>query len=67
MSLDAMRWAKKAKTGRSSAKSVLTWMADMCGADFTTYPSIAALAEAEQSEEVAAAYAPYIPMKVWQQ
>lgn len=51
MSLDAMRWAKKAKTGRSSAKSVLTWMADMCGADFTTYPSIAALAEATELDK----------------
>lgn len=51
MSLDAMRWAKKVKTGRSSAKSVLTWMADMCGADFTTYPSIAALAEATELDK----------------
>lgn len=46
-----MRWAKKAKTGRSSAKSVLTWLADMCGADFTTYPSIAALAEATELDK----------------
>jgi pyocin large subunit-like protein len=48
MSLDAMRWAKKVKTGRSSAKSVLTWLADMCGADLTAYPSIDALAEATE-------------------
>lgn len=46
-----MRWAKKAKTGRSSAKSVLTWLADMCGADFTTYPSIAALSEATELDK----------------
>ncbi|MDL0069417.1 DnaT-like ssDNA-binding domain-containing protein [Enterobacter chengduensis] len=51
MSLDAMRWAKKAKTGRSSAKSVLTWLADMCGADLTTYPSIAALSEATELDK----------------
>ncbi|MBL1728855.1 primosomal protein, partial [Klebsiella pneumoniae] len=25
MSIDAMRWAKKVKTGKSSAKAVLTW------------------------------------------
>jgi len=48
MSLDAMRWAKKVKTGRASAKSVLTWMADMCGADLTAYPSISALSEATE-------------------
>lgn len=48
MSLDAIRWAKKVKTGRSSAKSVLTWLADMCGADLTAYPSIDALAEATE-------------------
>lgn len=51
MSLDAMRWAKKARTGRSSAKSVLTWLADMCSADLTTYPSIAALAEATELDK----------------
>ncbi len=46
-----MRWAKKAKTGRSSAKSVLTWLADMCGSDLTTYPSIAALSEATELDK----------------
>jgi pyocin large subunit-like protein len=46
-----MRWAKKARTGRSSAKSVLTWLADMCSADLTTYPSIAALAEATELDK----------------
>lgn len=51
MSLDAMRWAKKIRTGRSSAKAVLTWMADMCGADFTTFPSITALAEATELDK----------------
>ncbi|WP_249421778.1 DnaT-like ssDNA-binding domain-containing protein [Enterobacter sp. RHBSTW-00901] len=51
MSLDAMRWAKKVKTGRSSAKSVLTWLADMCGSDLTTYPSIAALSEATELDK----------------
>ncbi|EFG4345559.1 primosomal protein, partial [Escherichia coli] len=25
MSIDALRWAKKVKTGSSSSKSVLTW------------------------------------------
>lgn len=48
MSLDAMRWAKQVKTGRAAAKSVLTWLADMCGADLTAYPSISALAEATE-------------------
>lgn len=43
-----MRWAKKVKTGKSSAKSVLTWLADMCGADHTAFPSIPALAEATE-------------------
>lgn len=51
MSLDAMRWAKKVKTGRSSAKAVLTWLADMCGSDLTTYPSITALAEATELDK----------------
>lgn len=51
MSLDAMRWAKKVKTGRSSAKSVLTWLADMCGADHCAFPSIAALAEATELDK----------------
>ncbi|EOV4002107.1 primosomal protein, partial [Escherichia coli] len=27
MSIDALRWAKKVKTGSSSSKSVLTWLA----------------------------------------
>ncbi|MCP6473734.1 DNA-binding protein, partial [Klebsiella pneumoniae] len=48
MSIDAMRWAKKIKTGKSSAKAVLTWMADMCGADLCAFPSIPALAEATE-------------------
>ncbi|MGL5800623.1 MAG: helix-turn-helix domain-containing protein, partial [Plesiomonas sp.] len=48
MSIDAMRWAKPIKTGRSSSKAVLTWLADMCGADLTAYPSIAALADATE-------------------
>lgn len=51
MSLDAMRWVKKTTTGKSSAKAVLTWLADMCGADLTTYPSIAALAEATELDK----------------
>lgn len=51
MSLDAMRWAKKVKTGRSSAKSVLTWLADMCGADHCAFPSITALAEATELDK----------------
>ncbi|MDU5473991.1 MULTISPECIES: DnaT-like ssDNA-binding domain-containing protein [unclassified Pantoea] len=51
MSLDAMRWAKKVKTGRSSAKAVLTWLADMCGSDLTAYPSITALAEATELDK----------------
>ncbi|WP_410009774.1 DnaT-like ssDNA-binding domain-containing protein [Pantoea agglomerans] len=51
MSLDAMRWAKRVKTGRSSAKAVLTWLADMCGADLTAYPSITALAEATELDK----------------
>ncbi|MFP1496115.1 primosomal protein [Escherichia coli] len=33
------------KTGSSSSKSVLTWLADMCGADSCAYPSVSALAE----------------------
>lgn len=45
MSIDALRWAKKVKTGSSSSKSVLTWLADMCGADLCAYPSVSALAE----------------------
>lgn len=45
MSIDALRWAKKVKTGSSSNKSVLTWLADMCGADLCAYPSVSALAE----------------------
>ncbi|ELM3728177.1 conserved phage C-terminal domain-containing protein, partial [Edwardsiella piscicida] len=48
MSIDAMRWAKPIKTGRSSSKAVLTWLADMCGADLCAYPSIAALADATE-------------------
>lgn len=48
MSLDAMRWAKKVKTGKSSSKSVLTWLADMSGADHCAFPSIDALAEASE-------------------
>lgn len=48
MSIDAMKWAKPIKTGRSSSKAVLTWLADMCGADLTAYPSIAALADATE-------------------
>ncbi|MEL5336771.1 helix-turn-helix domain-containing protein [Serratia nevei] len=51
MSLDAMRWAKKVKTGKSSAKSVLTWLADMCGADHCAFPSIPALAEATELDK----------------
>ncbi|STD30391.1 Conserved phage C-terminus (Phg_2220_C) [Edwardsiella tarda] len=43
-----MRWAKPIKTGRSSSKAVLTWLADMCGADLCAYPSIAALADATE-------------------
>ncbi|MFQ3382672.1 DNA-binding protein [Escherichia coli] len=45
MSIDALQWAKKVKTGSSSSKSVLTWLADMCGADLCAYPSVSALAE----------------------
>ncbi|MED6841963.1 hypothetical protein VWI72_27085, partial [Escherichia coli O157] len=45
MSIDALRWAKKVKTGSSSSKSVLTWLADMCGADLCAYPSVSALAD----------------------
>jgi pyocin large subunit-like protein len=48
MSIDAMRWAKKVKTGKSSSKAILTWLADMCGADLCAYPSVAALAEATE-------------------
>ncbi|HHL9582411.1 TPA: DnaT-like ssDNA-binding domain-containing protein [Klebsiella variicola] len=51
MSIDAMRWAKKVKTGKSSAKAVLTWMADMCGADLCAFPSITALAEATELDK----------------
>lgn len=51
MSLDAMRWVKKTTTGRSSAKAVLTWLADMCGADLTTYPSIAALVKVTELDK----------------
>lgn len=51
MSLDAMVWAKTVKTGRSSAKAVLTWLADMCGADHTAYPSINALVEATELDK----------------
>lgn len=51
MSLGAMQWVKKVKTGRSSAKAVLTWLADMCGPDLTTYPSITALAEATELDK----------------
>lgn len=51
MSLDAMRWAKIVKTGRSSAKSVLTWLADMCGADLCAFPSIKALVEATELDK----------------
>ncbi|WP_350588419.1 DnaT-like ssDNA-binding domain-containing protein [Enterobacter vonholyi] len=50
MSIDAMRWAKKVKTGKSSSKAILTWLADMCGADLCAYPSIAALAEATEMD-----------------
>ncbi|HCT7664187.1 TPA: helix-turn-helix domain-containing protein, partial [Klebsiella quasipneumoniae] len=46
-----MRWAKKVKTGKSSAKAVLTWMADMCGADLCAFPSIPALAEATELDK----------------
>lgn len=46
-----MRWAKKVKTGKSSAKSVLTWLADMCGADHCAFPSIPALAEATELDK----------------
>lgn len=35
----------KGETGSSSSKSVLTWLADMCGADLCAYPSVSALAE----------------------
>lgn len=42
MSIDAMRWAKKVKTGKSSSKAILTWLADMCGADLCAYPQPAA-------------------------
>ncbi|WP_374258744.1 DnaT-like ssDNA-binding domain-containing protein [Yokenella regensburgei] len=51
MSIDAMRWAKKVKTGKSSAKAVLTWLADMCGADLCAFPSIPALAEATELDK----------------
>mgnify|MGYP001128568367 CR=1 FL=1 len=50
MSIDAMRWAKKVKTGKSSSKAILTWLADMCGADLCAYPSVAALAEATEMD-----------------
>ena len=50
MSIDAMRWAKKVKTGKSSSKALLTWLADMCGADLCAYPSVAALAEATEMD-----------------
>ncbi|HBT2923081.1 TPA: DNA-binding protein [Klebsiella pneumoniae] len=46
-----MRWAKKVKTGKSSAKAVLTWLADMCGADLCAFPSIPALAEATELDK----------------
>ncbi len=42
---------KKVKTGKSSAKAVLTWMADMCGADLCAFPSIPALAEATELDK----------------
>ncbi|MBH2908368.1 conserved phage C-terminal domain-containing protein [Serratia marcescens] len=51
MSIDAMNWAKKIKTGKSSAKSVLTWLADMCGPDHCAFPSIGALAEATELDK----------------
>lgn len=51
MSIDAMRWAKKVKTGKSSSKAILTWLADMCGADLCAYPSVAALAEATELDK----------------
>lgn len=51
MSIDAMRWAKRVKTGKSSAKAVLTWLADMCGADLCAFPSIPALAEATELDK----------------
>ncbi|WP_369677477.1 helix-turn-helix domain-containing protein, partial [Klebsiella pneumoniae] len=38
-------------TGKSSAKAVLTWMADMCGADLCAFPSIPALAEATELDK----------------
>lgn len=50
MSIDAMRWAKKVKTGKSSSKAILTWLADICGADLCAYPSVAALAEATEMD-----------------
>lgn len=50
MSIDAMRWAKQVKTGKSSSKAILTWLADMCGADLCAYPSVAALAEATEMD-----------------
>jgi len=42
---------KKVKTGSSSSKSVLTWLADMCGADLCAYPSVSALAEVTELEQ----------------
>ncbi|WP_438272198.1 helix-turn-helix domain-containing protein [Serratia fonticola] len=51
MSIDALNWAKKTKTGKSSAKLVLTWLADMCGADLCAFPSIAALAEVTELDK----------------
>lgn len=51
MSIDAMNWAKKIKTGKSSAKSVLTWLADMCGPDHCAFPSIGALADATELDK----------------
>lgn len=51
MSIDAMNWAKKIKTGKSSAKAVLTWLADMCGPDHCTFPSIGALADATELDK----------------
>ncbi|WP_420285062.1 helix-turn-helix domain-containing protein [Serratia liquefaciens] len=51
MSIDAMNWAKKIKTGKSSAKAVLTWLADMCGPDHCAFPSIGALADATELDK----------------
>lgn len=45
MSVDAIRWAYRQKTGSASAKSVLVAIADHAGTDLTCYPSLDRLVE----------------------